>query len=91
MVKINFRNLFSIILTKANLFEIILRMENKLNKIKLRMELARINKNRSWLAKQLGFKSRQAFFHYWKSDRTDQVQRIADILQIDPNDLVIRN
>lgn len=63
----------------------------KLNKIKLRMELARIDKSHAWLAKKLGFNSRQAFYHYLKAGRTDHVQKIADILQIDPNDLIIRN
>ena len=63
----------------------------KLNKRKLRIELARIDCSHAWLAKELGFNSRQAFYYYLNAGRTDQVQKIADILQIDPNDLIIRN
>jgi len=66
-------------------------MTNNLNLTKLRIELARIDKSHTWLAAQLGYKTKQAYFYHIRKRSTKDVMKIADVLRVDPNDLIVRN
>jgi hypothetical protein len=52
------------------------------------VELARINKSHSWLAKKLGLSSRQALDYYLKLSRPYNLKKMAEILGVDPKDLI---
>lgn len=62
----------------------------KLNRTFLRVELARRNKSHAWLARELGFNSRQAFYHYINYPGAIQkiIPRIAERLHVDSNNLI---
>jgi len=60
----------------------------KLDNTKLRVELARFDKSRSWLARALGL-SKQYFHLKLKKGRADEyIDRIATILGIPREDLI---
>ncbi len=58
-----------------------------LDKQKLRMELARINKSHAWLARQLGF-SRQYLNFLIKKESTKNIEDIAQILDVTKQALI---
>lgn len=59
----------------------------KLDTYNLRIALAKINKNYSWLAKQMGF-TRQYIHHIVKTGSTKHIDKIAKILDLDIKDLI---
>jgi len=58
-----------------------------LDKQKLRMELARINKSHAWLARRLGF-SKQYLSELIKKESTKHVEDIAEILDTTKRSLI---
>jgi len=60
----------------------------KLDIIQLRVELAKIGKTQSWLADQCGC-TKQNISHIIKHRRINLVPRMAEILKINVEDLVI--
>ena len=60
---------------------------NKLNTLQLRIELAKIDKSRAWLARQMGF-TRQYLTQLVQSKSLKYVGEMAYILDIDPKDLI---
>jgi len=60
---------------------------DKLNTLQLRIELAKIDKSRAWLARQMGF-TRQYLTQLVQSKSLKYVGEIAYILDIDPKDLI---
>ena len=61
---------------------------DKLNTLQLRIELAKIDKSRAWLARQMGF-TRQYLTQLVQSKSLKYVGEIAYILDIDKDDLII--
>ena len=61
---------------------------DKLNTLQLRIELAKIDKSRTWLARQMGF-TRQYLTQLVQSKSLKYVGEIAYILDIDKDDLII--
>jgi len=61
---------------------------DKLNTLQLRIELAKIDKSRAWLARQMGF-TRQYLTQLVQSKSVKYVGEIAYILDIDKDDLII--
>ena len=73
-------------MTWVNYFDKVGVME-RLNTLQLRIELAKIDKSRAWLARQLGF-SRQYLTQLVQAESTKYVGEIAYILDIDKEDLI---
>jgi hypothetical protein len=60
----------------------------KLDTTRLRVELAKINKTRTWLAEQCGC-TKQNISHIIKHQRINLVFEMSEALKIDPKDLII--
>lgn len=60
----------------------------KLNITRIRVELAKIDKNQSWLAKQLGY-TRAYISHLIKTKSLKHVDKFAEVFDLDPKDLII--
>ena len=58
-----------------------------LDKQKLRMELARINKSHAWLARKLGF-SKQYLSFLIKKESLKNIEDIAEILDVTKRSLI---
>jgi DNA-binding Xre family transcriptional regulator len=59
----------------------------ELNTLKLRVELAKIEKNQTWLADQIGV-SRQYVAQLIKNKRLSRVEDFARVLKIEVRDLI---
>jgi hypothetical protein len=59
----------------------------ELNQVRIRIELAKLNKPQSWLAEQLG-ESRQKWHYYYKNRKLDYLPQISTVLKIPEQDLV---
>jgi len=59
----------------------------ELNLIKVRVELARLNKNQAWLAAQVG-ETRQRFNYYFLIKSLKHVDQIAKVLGINTQELI---
>ncbi len=59
----------------------------ELNVEKIKVELKRIGKNQSWLAKEMGV-ARQYLSYIFKHKPITQAERIAKALNLDPKDLI---
>jgi hypothetical protein len=63
------------------------RMREELDTYRLRVELAKINRSRQWLAEKIGY-TRQYVYYLVKNKSIKHVEKMANALGLDPKDLI---